>query len=35
MAGWTGAAMGLGWRLLVVIGVIVMLGGVYWAYNLH
>jgi hypothetical protein len=35
MAGWRGAGMGLGWRFLVVIGVLVMLGGVYWAYNLH
>jgi hypothetical protein len=30
-----GAAIGLGWRFLIVLGVIVGLGGVYWAYNLH
>jgi hypothetical protein len=35
MAGLRGAGMGYGWRFLVVVGVIVMLGGVYWAYNLH
>jgi hypothetical protein len=35
MAGLRGAGMGYGWRFLVVIGVIVMSGGVYWAYNLH
>jgi hypothetical protein len=29
-----GAAIGVGWRWLIVIGVIVGLGGVYWAYNL-
>jgi hypothetical protein len=30
-----GAGMGYGWRALVVVGVIVGLGGGYWAYNLH
>jgi hypothetical protein len=29
-----GGAIGLGWRLLIVFGVVVGLGGVYWAYNL-
>ena len=30
-----GAAIGVGWRLLIVFGLIVGVGGVYWAYNLH
>ena len=30
-----GGAIGLGWRLLIVFGIVVGLGGVYWAYNLH
>jgi hypothetical protein len=30
-----GTAIGLGWRLLILFGVLVGLGGVYWAYNLH
>jgi hypothetical protein len=29
-----GGAIGLGWRLLIVFGIVVGLGGVYWAYNL-
>ena len=29
-----GAAIGVGWRWLIVIGVAVGLGGVYWAYHL-
>jgi hypothetical protein len=29
------AGMGTGWRLLILFGVLVGLGGVYWAYNLH
>ena len=32
--GVTGPAIGAGWRWLIVIGVVVGLGGVYWAYNL-
>ena len=35
LAGLRGAGMGYGWRFLVAVGVVVMLGGVYWAYNLH
>jgi hypothetical protein len=35
MAGLGGGGMGLGWRLLVVLGVLVGLGGVYWAYHLR
>jgi len=27
--------IGWGWRLLILVGVLVGLGGVYWAYNLH
>jgi hypothetical protein len=30
-----GAAIGLGWRLLILFGVLVGADGVYWAYNLH
>jgi len=30
-----GAGIGLGWRLLTLFGVLVGLGGVYWAYNLY
>jgi len=30
----SGGAIGLGWRLLIVFGIVVGLGGVYWAYNL-
>jgi hypothetical protein len=33
--GFEGGAMGWGWRLLIILGVIVGVGGVYWAYNLH
>ncbi|GAC1663641.1 MAG: hypothetical protein NVS9B8_03000 [Candidatus Limnocylindrales bacterium] len=33
-AGREGPAIGLGWRLLILLGVIVGAGGVYWAYNL-
>ena len=29
-----GPAIGVGWRWLIVIGVVVGLGGVYWAYHL-
>ena len=29
-----GPAIGVGWRLLIVFGVVVGLGGVYWAYNI-
>jgi hypothetical protein len=29
-----GSAIGTGWKILIVFGVIVGLGGVYWAYNL-
>ncbi len=29
------AGIGTGWRLLILFGVLVGLGGVYWAYNLH
>ena len=29
-----GPAIGVGWRLLIILGVIVGLGGVYWAYHL-
>ncbi len=29
-----GGAIGLGWRLLIVFGAVIGLGGVYWAYNL-
>ena len=29
-----GGAIGLGWRLLIVFGIVIGLGGVYWAYNL-
>jgi hypothetical protein len=32
--GLEGGAIGLGWRLLIVFGIVVGLGGVYWAYNL-
>ena len=32
--GWTGAAIGVGWRWLIVFGVAIGLGGVYWAYHL-
>jgi hypothetical protein len=28
-------AIGWGWRILILFGVLVGLGGVYWAYNLH
>ncbi len=34
-AGVDGPAMGGIWRVLIIFGVIVGLGGVYWAYNLH
>jgi hypothetical protein len=34
-AGHDRAAIGTGWRLLILFGVLVGLGGVYWAYNLH
>lgn len=30
-----GPGIGPGWRLLIVFGLIVGVGGVYWAYNLH
>ncbi|HEX2755317.1 MAG TPA: hypothetical protein VHM48_07635 [Candidatus Limnocylindrales bacterium] len=30
-----GSAIGTGWRILIGLGVLVGLGGVYWAYNLH
>ena len=30
-----GSAIGTGWKILIMIGVLVGLGGVYWAYNLH
>jgi hypothetical protein len=33
-AGLEGAAIGIGWRLLILFGVLVGLGGVYWAYHL-
>jgi hypothetical protein len=32
--GISGPAIGVGWRWLIVIGVVVGLGGVYWAYNI-
>jgi hypothetical protein len=32
--GLDGPGIGLGWRLLVVVGLVVGLGGVYWAYHL-
>ena len=32
--GLEGPGIGLGWRLLIVIGLVVGLGGVYWAYHL-
>ena len=32
--GMQGGAIGLGWRLLIVFGIVVGLAGVYWAYNL-
>jgi len=32
--GLEGPAIGVGWRLLIILGVIVGLGGVYWAYHL-
>ena len=32
--GLDGPGIGLGWRLLIVIGLVVGLGGVYWAYHL-
>ncbi len=32
--GLVGAGIGLGWRLLIVFGVVIGLGGVYWAYHL-
>jgi hypothetical protein len=35
MAGLAGSAIGTGWKILVALGVVVGLGGVYWAYNLH
>ena len=33
--GLEGTAIGWGWRLLILFGVVVGAGGVYWAYNLH
>jgi hypothetical protein len=33
--GFEEGAIGTGWRLLILFGVLVGLGGVYWAYNLH
>jgi hypothetical protein len=33
--GLEGSAIGTGWKILIVLGVVVGLGGVYWAYNLH
>jgi hypothetical protein len=30
-----GSAIGIGWKALILFGVIVGLGGVYWAYNLQ
>jgi hypothetical protein len=33
--GLEGSAIGMGWKILIVLGVIVGLGGVYWAYNLQ
>ena len=30
-----GTSIGLGWRLLILFGVLVGADGVYWAYNLH
>ena len=30
-----GSAIGAGWKILIMFGVLVGLGGVYWAYNLH
>ena len=35
MAGINGGGIGIGWRILILFGVVVGLGGVYWAYNLH
>jgi hypothetical protein len=35
IVGIQGSAIGLGWKILIMIGVLVGLGGVYWAYNLH
>ena len=32
--GISGPAIGVGWRWLIVFGVVVGLGGVYWAYNI-
>ena len=32
--GLDGAAIGWGWRILITLGVVVGIGGVYWAYNL-
>jgi hypothetical protein len=34
IVGFRGPAIGVGWRWLIVLGVVVGLGGVYWAYNL-
>jgi hypothetical protein len=33
--GLSGSAIGTGWKILILAGVLVGLGGVYWAYNLH
>ena len=33
-AGLDGAAIGVGWRWLILFGVLIGLGGVYWAYHL-
>jgi hypothetical protein len=29
-----GSAIGTGWKILIALGVLVGLGGVYWAYHL-
>ncbi len=33
--GYEGPAIDWGWRLLILFGVVIGAGGVYWAYNLH
>ena len=35
MAGLRGSAIGTGWKLMIFFGMLVGVGGVYWAYNLH
>ena len=35
MAGLKGSAIGAGWKVLIFLGMLVGVGGVYWAYTLH